>query len=79
MLDKEKLSSYVKSIGGSEVMAQRTQQLLGWVKRFSPEDIEDVVITEFMKEDATRTYDAIWFFSNSFVMEAKRPLVVYVW
>src|SRR2546421_3552480 len=74
MLDNEKLNKYVAAIGGSEVMAQRAQQFLAWCKRLTPEDIEDVVITEYVKDDGSRVYETIWFFSDSFVLEAKQFL-----
>src|ERR1700688_4603711 len=74
MLGNNELREYVKSLEVSDVIAQRAEQFLEWFKLFSPEPTDDVVIGDYVKEDGSRVLESLWFFSNSFMMEAKQFL-----
>jgi hypothetical protein len=39
-----------------------------------PDKIEDIFIDDYFKEDGTREYEDLWFFSNSYCLEAKKFL-----
>ena len=39
---------------------------------FCPDAIEDIFISEYSSEDGTRTYESIFWFSSSYILEAKQ-------
>lgn len=39
-----------------------------------PDEIEDIFVTDYIKEDGTRDYENLWFFSKNYCLEAKKFL-----
>ena len=38
------------------------------------DEIEDIFVTDYIKEDGTREYENLWFFSKGYMLEAKKFL-----
>lgn len=71
MIDKFK--PYLETIG---IYTPRLLALIDSIYRIlsemCPEEIQDIFVSEFIKDDQTREYQNLWFFSPSYVMEAKQ-------
>jgi hypothetical protein len=62
---------YLKAIGMSEILVKRVETLCDFCRKNCPDEIKDILVTEFLKEDGVREYQSLWFFTERFVMEAK--------
>lgn len=71
---KPEFVRYLESIDASRVVRERIATIYDFYRRTCPEEITGIFVTDYIKEDGTRTYENLWFFSGSFVMEAKNFL-----
>ena len=67
---KEKLLQYFKTIGIKQPLQERINEIYEFYTAICPEEIEDVFVSEYIKEEGTREYQTIRFFSKSYVMLA---------
>jgi hypothetical protein len=87
---KDEFIAYLGSIGMSTVLVERAQSIYDFYGRICREDITDIFVSEFIKQDGDREYQSLWFFSQGYAMEAKEfsgkdafdmaridPLVIY--
>ncbi len=68
---KKFFEEYLGSIGLAESLKNRVSLVLEDYKQICDQPINDIFVSEFIKEDGTREYESIWLFSTSYVMEAK--------
>lgn len=68
---KDQFTAYLKSIGMSDVLIRRVETINKFYQDICLEEITDIFVTEFIKEDGTREYENLWFFSQTHAMEAK--------
>ena len=67
-------TKYLKSIGFKEPFMKRAEDVLGFYQRISPDQIENIFITDYIDKEGMRHYDNLWFFSPTTAMEAKNFL-----
>jgi hypothetical protein len=63
--------SYLKAIGMTDVLVKRVEEVYEFYRSVCPDEITDIFVTDFLKEDGNRDYENLWFFSQGYVMEAK--------
>jgi hypothetical protein len=68
---KKSFDEYLKSIGLADPLKNRVAIILEDYKQICAQPINDIFISEFLKEDGTREYESLWLFSDDFMMEAK--------
>jgi len=67
---KAEIIKYLDAIGIKKLIQERIEEIYEFYSRICPEDIEDIFINEYIKEDGTRVYDALRFYSKNFTMLA---------
>lgn len=55
----------------SSALLNRIEFIYTLFSDMCPDKIEDIFIDDYLKEDGTRDYEDLWFFSNSYSLEAK--------
>lgn len=68
--------NYLASIDITGALRERIDSIYGFYVSLCPEEITDLLVTDYVKEDGSREYENLWFFSVSFIMEAKRFVTV---
>ncbi len=73
---KKEFEDYLKSIGiTTEVLLRRVESIYQFYLGVCPEEIKDIFITDYIKDDGTREYESLWLFSDSYWIEAKQFIV----
>ncbi|MGD0856150.1 MAG: hypothetical protein ABSA18_10150 [Dehalococcoidia bacterium] len=63
--------TYLDSIGMTNVLIKRVEAIYDFYNNVASVEIADIFVTDFIKEDGSREYESVWFFSPSYAMEAK--------
>ena len=69
---KKEFIEYLKSIGITTALRERIETIYEYYKEICSDEITDIFITEYIKEDESREYENLWFFSDKYFMEAKQ-------
>lgn len=69
---KDEFTNYLKAIDMTDVLISRIEVIYQFYHEICPEEILSIFVTDFFKEEGTREYENLWFFSQSLVMEAKQ-------
>lgn len=69
---KEEFTDYLKSIGISEALYRRILEIYELYKSVCPEEITEIFVTDYIRDDNSREYENFWCFSNHFWMEARK-------
>jgi hypothetical protein len=69
---KEELKKYLESIGITETLCKRVETIYEFYREIWLDEITDIFVTEYIKEDGAREYENLCFFSGKHVMEAKQ-------
>lgn len=74
---KEEFIKYLESIGITGELTKKIGTVYEFYKEVFPnETITDIFITDYIKEDGTREYESLWFFSENYLMEAKQFIIM---
>ena len=68
---KEEFMKYLRSIDMTETLCTRVETIYEFYEETSPDELTDIFITDYLKEDGERVYENLWFFSLKHCMEAK--------
>ena len=69
---KKEFVNYLGTLGISENLRQRIETIYEFYESVCPDEIKDIFVTDYWKNDGSREYEHLWFFSEKFAMEAKR-------
>ena len=70
-----KFIPYLKEIDiVTRALLKRIEYVYDLCSDMSPEKIEDIFVTDYIKADGTREYENLWFFSENYCLEAKKFL-----
>jgi hypothetical protein len=72
---KDIFLNYLQSIGLTKTSVERAETIYKFYKEVCPEEITDLFVTDYIKEDGSREYENLWFFSQVYCMEAKLFLI----
>ena len=61
---------YLKNIGITEPIQERITTIYGFFVETCPEEVEDIFVSDFIREDGTREYTSIRFLSEKYTMLA---------
>ena len=67
----ENFIRYLKAIGLVGPLIDRISSVMDTCQQICPETLTDIFVSEYMKEDGTREYENLWFFSEGYCVEAK--------
>lgn len=69
---KQEFESYLNSIElSSETIIKNVERLYQYASKLCPEEIKDMFVSDFIKENGSREYENLWFFSQNYMMEAR--------
>ena len=63
---------YMESVGITKVLRERIETIYECCKVLCVNEITGIFITDYIKQDGTREYESLWFFSDKNCMEAKQ-------
>ena len=69
---REEFIKYLESISITKALRERIETIYEFCKRICSDEIIDIFITDYIKEDESREYENLWFFSEKNCMEAKQ-------
>jgi hypothetical protein len=68
---KKEFKKYLESIGITKTFCKRIETIYEFCTKICPDKITGIFVTEYIKEDGSREYENLWFFSPKYSMEAK--------
>jgi len=69
---KKEFIEYLKSIGIPVALFEKIETIYELYKELCPDEIMGIFVTDYIKEDGSREYENLWFFSEKTCMEAKQ-------
>lgn len=69
---KKEFITYLESVGITEALRKRIETIHEFYRETYPEKITGIFITDYVKEDGSREYESLCFFSEKYYMEAKQ-------
>ena len=63
---------YLSTIGIPTAIKSRVEEVCEFYTEICSEELLDIFISDYIKDDRSREYTSIWFFSETFGMEAKQ-------
>lgn len=67
----QEFAEYLESISLTKTLRMRVEEIYEFYKEICPDEITGIFVTDYIKEDGTREYENLWFFSAKYCMEAK--------
>lgn len=68
---KPAFRAYLESVGIVGALLERVDAIIRFYESLPAQEILQIFVSEYVKEDGSREYEALWFFSMNFMMEAK--------
>ena len=68
---KEEFVKYLESIGITKTLLKRVKTIYEFYTEACPDEIAAIFVNDYIKEDSSREYENLWFFSLKYCMEAK--------
>ena len=66
-----KLDEYLNRMGiTTDILKDRVKLAYSVASQMCPEEIEEVFVSDYIKDDGTREYLSVWFFAKGYCMEA---------
>ena len=69
---KEEFMKYLENIDITKTLCKRIETIYEFFREICPDEITDIFINDYMKDDGSREYESAHFFSNKYYMEAKQ-------
>jgi len=67
-----KLNGYLERMGiTTDILKERVSLAYGVASQICPEEIEEIFVSDYIKDDGTREYESVWFFSKGYCIEAQ--------
>ncbi len=75
---RKEFIKYLVSIGIiTKALRERIETIYECCKELCSNEITGIFITDYIKEDGSREYENLWFFSEKYCMEAKQFITTY--
>lgn len=72
---KSEFLAYLKSIDIGDPLTERIKNIYDFYTDICSIEIKDIFVSEYIKEDGSREYESLWFFSDDYAMEAKQFII----
>ena len=69
---KEEFIKYLKRIGIKEALGKRIETVHEFYQGICRDEITGIFVTDYIKEDGSREHANLWFFSETYCVEAKQ-------
>lgn len=69
---KKEFIKYLESIDITKTLGKRIETIYGFYREICPDEITDIFISDYIKDDGSREYESACFFSKRYCMEAKQ-------
>lgn len=67
-------SEYLDSIGITGLFLKRVEEVLSFYQKVYSDQVQDILVTEYLDKEGNRHYESVWLFSETSIMEAKQFL-----
>ena len=71
-MENKQISDYLATVGITGDLAKRVHSVYSFYSEQLNLVVTDMFVSEYLTQDGTREYDSLWFFTEDFMMEAKR-------
>jgi hypothetical protein len=69
---------YLEKIGiTTEVLKSSVESAFKLALQIFPEEIEEIYVSDYIKDDGNREYESVWFFSKGYCAEARNFITEY--
>lgn len=72
---RKEFSDYLAKIGAPPILVARVDSILDFYSDILHIPVDDIFVSEYIKQDNTREYENFWMFNATSMMEAKQFLV----
>ena len=72
---KGEFIKYLESISITKAVREKIEKIYKFYQEICPDEIKGIFITDYIKEDGSREYENLWFFSEKNCMEAKQFII----
>lgn len=62
---------YLNDLNITGILQNRIEDIYKIFKEMCPDEIVDIFVTNYIKENGSKEYENIWFFSDKYAMEGK--------
>lgn len=62
---------YLDNLNITNILRERIEYIYKFFEEICPDEIVDIFITDYLKENESKEYESLWFFSTKYAMEAK--------
>lgn len=69
---KQSFKEYLSAVGLVASLIERVESIHDFFVALCSQEIKNVFITDYVKEDGGREYESVWFLSDDYIMEAKQ-------
>ena len=70
------LIDYLNNLNISDILQNRIEHIYETFKEMCPDEIVDIFVTNYIKENGSKEYENLWFFSSIYTMEAKNFITI---
>lgn len=71
-MDDQQINDYLAAIDITGTLAERVHSVYAFYSEQLNLEVTDMFVSEYLTQDGTREFDSLWFFTEDFMMEAKR-------
>jgi len=68
---KLEMGEYLVTIEMPEIFRKKIFKIYEFYREMCPEKIKSIFVTDYLNKDGTRLFENLWFFSETYCMEAK--------
>jgi len=69
---RKEFVEYLNSIGVTKILQERIATIYEHFEQICPDEITDIFVTDYIKQDESREYEYLCFFSEKYFMDAKQ-------
>lgn len=71
---KDEWIKYLENIGADGPFLEKVEAVASFYELIYPDQLEDILVTDYIDEDGQRQFENLWFFTQSLLLEAKNFL-----
>ena len=68
---KRIFETYLEKINLPDPFRERVHKIVAFYSDICLEKIDDIYVSDYVKDDGQKVYESLWIFSKSYIMEAR--------